>query len=190
MPTMTSSQTIGPFFHFALMRDGENILSPAGKQPASILLQGRVIDGEGLPVSDAMIEIWQADPDGRYPGYDEQYKPQPVGGDFSGFGRAQTDEDGWYQFETLKPGAVPAPDDSLQAPHINVSVFARGLLKRLATRVYFADEAATESDPVLKAVPPHVRKTLVAEQGPGTDAPTYRFDIILQGEGETAFFDL
>lgn len=175
----TPSQTIGPFFSIAMPRPGEELVVPAG-HPDGFWLRGRVTDGAGDPVPDAMIETWQAGPDGRF--VDEENAP------FHGFGRAPSDADGRYAILTLKPGRVPDADGARQAPHIDVTVFARGLLRQLVTRVYFADEAELNAtDPVLALVDdPAARATLVAERS----EDGYVFDIRLQGEGETAFFEL
>lgn len=170
----TPSQTIGPFFGFALAwMDGSHLV-PEGSDVA-VTLMGRITDGAGDPVPDAMVEIWQADAEGRFP-------PESAVG-WTGFGRVLVDAGGVFAFTTVKPGALEG-----QAPHIDVSVFARGMLNRTVTRVYFPDEAAANSaDPVLQAVPAGRRATLVAV--PAGDG-LLRFDIRLQGEGETVFFDL
>jgi protocatechuate 3,4-dioxygenase alpha subunit len=175
----TPSQTIGPFFAVAIPRSGEEFVIPKGT-PGGIWLRGRVTDGAGDPVPDAMIETWQAGPDGRFA--DEPDSP------FHGFGRSATDADGWYAIFTLKPGRVTDPEGARQAPHVDVVVFARGLTRHLVTRVYFEDEAeANATDPVLASVPdPEARATLVAERS----EDGYVFDIRLQGEGETAFFEI
>lgn len=175
-PEPTPSQTIGPFFHDALLdRDLTELASP--DHPHAIRIEGAVYDGAGEPVPDAMVEISQADAAGRY-GPD----------DFPGFGRSGTDEDGGFSFVTVKPGPLPGPDGTFQAPHVNVSVFARGLLKRVVTRIYFPDEEANAQDPVLSLIEDSaLRETLVARDG-GDGA--YRFDVHLQGEGQTAFFDV
>lgn len=180
----TPSQTIGPFFALELpWADGPYVV-PEGTEGA-IWLRGAVLDGEGNPVPDSMVETWQADADGRF---DHPDDPRGGGAGFRGFGRGCSDPDGRYAIHTVKPGVVPATDGSPQAPHIDVSVFARGLLKRAITRIYFADEAAANArDPVLARISdPGARSTLIAE---ATD-DGYRFDIRLQGERETAFFEL
>lgn len=170
----TPSQTVGPFFNIGMPGDQAELVEPGSE--GAVRIHGAVHDADG-PVVDALLEIWQAAPDGRYdtPG-------------FRGFGRAETDpEDGTYAFVTVKPGPVPGPDGATQAPHLLVSVFARGLLKRLATRIYFEDEAeANAADPVLAAVDAGRRDTLVARR----DGDAYRFDVRLQGDGETVFFDV
>jgi protocatechuate 3,4-dioxygenase, alpha subunit len=173
----TPSQTIGPFFGFALPWAEGPYVVPAGT-PGAIELTGRLLDGRGDPVPDGLIETWQADPDGRFG------SPSAV---FRGFGRCPTDGDGRYRIVTWKPGAIRTEDGRQGAPHVAVSVFARGLLKRLITRMYFADEPqANEVDPLLRSmVDAAARETLIAPRSPGG----YVFDIRLQGEGETVFFD-
>ncbi len=182
----TPSQTIGPFFSFALPGLQGNELVPPGTDGA-LRIEGRVLDGEGNPVVDAMIEIWQAHRSGRY-AHPEDRRDLPLDEDFTGFGRCGTDGAGRFWFLTVKPGRVPGPAGALQAPHVNVSVFARGLLQRAVTRIYFPDEVeANESDPVLRSIAdPIARSTLVARAENGL----LRFDIHLQGERETAFFDI
>jgi protocatechuate 3,4-dioxygenase alpha subunit len=177
----TPSQTIGPFFHDALLNeDRSELVSP--DHPRAVRIDGTIYDGAGEPVPDAMVEIWQADEEGRYADPTDNLKT------FSGFGRSGTDADGRYSFVTIKPGPVPGHDGSLQAPHIVVSVFARGLLKRLITRIYFPDESESNArDPVLSSIEdPEFRKTLVANDEGGL----LRFDVHLQGDNQTAFFEL
>jgi len=182
----TPSQTVGPFFHIGLPDDGGHELVPPG-HPHAIRLLGTVLDGEGEPVRDALIELWQANRDGRYDHPEDAREEIPLEPGFRGFGRCGTDTSGGYHFVTVKPGPVPHPDGAMQAPHIDVSVFARGLLKRLVTRIYFPDERdANESDPVLASVEPERRAALVAREEDGA----LRFDIHLQGDRETPFFDL
>lgn len=177
----TASQTVGPFFSFALLELVRPELVPP-ETPGSIRIEGTVLDGAGAPVDDAMVEIWQADAGGRFA------QPSASHGDaaFRGFGRCGTDAEGRFWFVITKPGVVPDADGRPQAPHLDVSVFARGLLKRLVTRIYFPDEeAANAVDPVLSALPSaDDRATLVAV--PSGDV--LRFDIRLQGERETVFF--
>ena len=181
----TPSQTVGPFFAFALpWPDGPHAVDPAAE--GAIRISGRVFDGEGAPVADALIETWQADPDGRFDHPDDPRGPgrwRDAG--FRGFARCGTDGEGRYEIVTLKPGPVPAADGSPQAPHVAVTVLARGLLTRLVTRIYFPEEAeANAADPVLRSLPDDAaRATLVAAR----DGDGYRFDIHLQGADETAF---
>lgn len=181
----TPSQTAGPYLHLGLT-DRRSVPRVAGDgvKGERVWLTFRVFDGEGAPVPDAMIELWQADADGNY-----QQQASTIAANFSGFGRLATTEDGSCAFETIKPGRVPGPDNKHQAPHINVSVLGRGLLKRLATRVYFAGEPANDQDPVLALVPESRRSTLLARPDPA-QAGGWVFEIRLRGEGETVFFDL
>lgn len=170
---LTPSQTVGPFFGVGLPYDGgEHVVAAA--TPGAIRVEGQVLDGHGDPVPDALIEIWQPDAHGCYSGN--------VGG---GFGRRRTDAEGAYSFLTAKPGATKTPDGRVQAPHLNVTVFARGLLRHLVTRMYFPDESsANGADPVLNMVDATRRSTLIAR----TDGNVLRFDIRLQGDHETVFF--
>jgi protocatechuate 3,4-dioxygenase, alpha subunit len=192
----TPSQTVGPFFHFALERPQWSDLTRLGAKGERIAVEGRILDGDGAPVPDAFLELWQADAAGRYPHPDDPRWRQPQDPGFLGFGRVFTDAEGGFRFVTIRPGPVPGLGNSREAPHINVAVFARGLLKPLYTRIYFAGEAANEDDPVLNAITdPGRRQTLLARPREGPGMPTYRFDIVLQGNedqgnGETVFFDL
>lgn len=177
--TMTASQTIGPFFYDALIRPDSHVVASAGTAGQSIRLTGTVTDGEGQPIEDAMIEIWQPDGNGAFAARSDA-------GAFRGFGRSATDTAGVYRFETVKPGAV----DVASAPFISVAVFARGLLQRLATRIYFDDEPANAGDAVFQGITDDTRRrTLLAVRTSGGDVPVYRFDIALQGPCETVFFD-
>jgi len=193
MSERTPSQTVGPFLHIGLAPADYNFrvlfgssLAGPGVAGVPIEIEGAIRDGEGNVLPDALVEIWQADSDGRYP---HPADGRPVrSNSFRGFGRAATDAAGQFHFATVKPGAVPAPGGGLQAPHINVGIFARGLLKRLFTRIYFAGEALNAGDPILALVPEGRRHTLMAQ--PETTHPgRFRFDIRLQGADETVFFD-
>ncbi len=181
---LTPSQTVGPYLSIALHWDDGPDVVPDGT-PGAVWLRGRVLDGDGTPVPDALVETWQADPDGRFDHPDDpRGAVAPAVPGFRGFGRSET-LDGEYAVRTLKPGRVPDGQGGLQAPHVDVSVFARGLLDRVVTRLYFADEAeANAQDPVLQALPPERRETLVAR--PTEDG--YRLDVVLQGDDETVFF--
>jgi protocatechuate 3,4-dioxygenase, alpha subunit len=181
----TPSQTIGPFFAVGLpWPDGPDVV--ADGTPGALWIGGQVTDGAGEPVPDALVETWQADPAGRFAGPDDPRPPATSG--FRGFGRCATDAEGRWAVRTLKPGPLPAPDGGLEAPHLNVSVFARGLLNRLVTRIYFLDEPdANAADPLLASIPdPRVRARLVATP----DGDRLRFDIRLQGDQETPFLAL
>jgi protocatechuate 3,4-dioxygenase, alpha subunit len=158
--------------------------------PGAITIIGRMYDGAGNVVPDGLVETWQAGPDGRFAHPDDPRGAAPAGyGSFRGFGRCPTAPDGSYRIVTLKPGLLPAPGGSIEAPHLDVSVFARGLLDRVVTRMYFPDEAAANAaDPVLRSIcEPDRRATLIAVPEP---AGELRFDIRLQGRGETVFFDV
>jgi protocatechuate 3,4-dioxygenase alpha subunit len=185
---LTPSQTVGPYFAMRLPWPQGPYVVAAGT-PGAVTVFGRLLDGAGEPVPDGLVETWQADPAGRFAHPADPRGPVPDGDlGFRGFGRCPTGRDGTWKVVTLKPGPLPGGDGRAEAPHLDVSVFARGLLDRLVTRVYFPDEpAANEADPVLRSVPAGRRATLVAvPAGEGL----LRFDIRLQGEAETVFFDL
>lgn len=206
----TPSQTVGPFFHYALpwkgcadligsskmgarpdlfaerhyaMRAAERAGRPAGE---AIEVAGRVLDADGHPVPDAMLEIWQTNAAGRYASRSDTREAIPLDPHFVGFARAAVDAQGVYRFRTIRPGRVPGPEGTMQAPHLAMSVFGRGLLKRLATRLYFADMADNASDPLLLAIPPARRVTLVAQEVEGV----WWLDVRLAGDRETVFLDL
>lgn len=193
---VTGSQTVGPFYHYALDRPEWSDLTRHGARGEKIRIEGRILDGERKPCIDAFLEVWQANAAGRYahPEDRQNKKPDPK---FIGFGRVFTDTKGRYAFTTVRPGPVPGRGNAMQAPHIAVNLFGRGLLKHLATRIYFPDCAeANEADPVLGLIDdPKQRATLVAQPAKPTRLgrailPTFRFDVILQGEGETAFLEI
>lgn len=191
----TPSQTVGPFFHVNLTTVENCVRCIAGPQAKSerVWLSCRVLDGAGETVPDAMIEIWQADAEGRY--YSAGAVPDGAvlksedDPGWRGFGRLATDEDGSCEFETIRPGRVPGPGGVLQAPHLEVALFARGMLKQLFTRIYFAADPANREDPALQLVPEDRRETLMAFPD-RVLAGKWLFDIHLQGEEETVFFDV
>jgi protocatechuate 3,4-dioxygenase alpha subunit len=189
---LTSSQTVGPFFHDCLMREDArfDVLCAPGTEGTRIRVEGRVIDGDGQPVPDAVLEVWQANAHGRY-NHPADRRDLPLDRAFTGYGRIATDTDGRYGFTTVKPGAVPFDAERRQAPHLSVVVLGRGLLNHLYTRFYFDDESANDADPVLERVPADRRATLVArrEESAGGDI-RYHMDVVLQGANETVFFDL
>lgn len=187
----TPSQTVGPFFHLGLARPEWSDLTRQNPTGQRIVIEGRVIDGDGAPVPDALIELWQANAAGRYAHPDDRQADKPVDPNFRGYGRAATDNAGAYRFVTIKPGPVPGRGNSLQAPHLNLAVFARGMLKQLFTRLYFAGEPQNADDPLLSSLDDASgRQTLIAAKGAEDTVPTYHFDIVLQGERETVFLDL
>jgi protocatechuate 3,4-dioxygenase alpha subunit len=180
----TPSQTVGPFLSLVLpWTDGPDVVAPG--TAGAITISGRLTDGAGDPVPDGLIEIWQADPEGRFDHPDDPRGAQAYP-DFRGFGRCPTDEHGRFRFRTFKPGALPDGDGGLEAPHVDVSVFARGLLNRVVTRIYFPDESeANAVDPVLRELSPAAVERLTATAQPDGNL---NFDIRLQGEAETPFF--
>ncbi|MFZ0883199.1 MAG: protocatechuate 3,4-dioxygenase subunit alpha [Candidatus Acidiferrales bacterium] len=183
----TTSQTVGPFFTIGLTRMNRSELAGPGVSGERVMIEGRVVDGDGVPVPDAVIEIWQANSFGKY-AHPEDLQDKPIEVGFSGYGRVPTDELGRFSFTTIKPGAVPGPDGKMQAPHLAVSVFMRGLLKRLVTRIYFPDEAGNAGDFVLNLVEASRRGTLIARAVAGR-AGVLEWNVVMQGEGETVFFD-
>jgi protocatechuate 3,4-dioxygenase alpha subunit len=193
---LTASQTVGPFFHDCLMRADAacDVLCAPDTEGVRIRVAGRVTDGDGAPVPDAVLELWQANAHGRY-NHPADRRDLPLDPAFTGYGRVATDADGRYCFTTVKPGAVPFDGERAQAPHVAVAVLGRGLLNHLYTRLYFGDEPANVDDPILSRVPAERRATLVARregegEGDADDgARAYRWDLVLQGDGETVFFD-
>lgn len=183
----TPSQTVGPYFSIRLAMDGENVLTDSEDR---IVITGKVIDGNGNHIEDALLEIWQAASSGRYRHPDDT-RDLGLEPSFTGFGRAKTDfETGEFRFETLKPGPVPDAEGESQAPHIALVIQGRGMLNAVFTRIYFSDEeVANANDLVLRGVPEARRGTLVAQLQEGTDPPVYRHDLKFQGSDETVFFD-
>ena len=171
----TTSQTVGPYLHIGLTWLIIENLAPARVPGERVSIEGRVIDGDGKPVNDALVEIWQADSRGRYGTKS-----------FRGFGRSATDDQGRFRFQTIKPGRVAAPDGKLQAPHILAVIFMRGQLKQLVSRIYFPGDPSNAADPVLRLVPAERRGTLIA----GKAGKNLEWNVVLQGRGETVFFDV
>ncbi|CAN5422869.1 protocatechuate 3,4-dioxygenase subunit alpha [soil metagenome] len=195
MSNITPSQTVGPYFKYGLTPGndyawndafGNDLVTPdvSGER---IRIVGQVFDGDGKIIPDSMLEIWQADAQGRFADpRDTRAAPNAA---FKGFGRCGTDAKGGFEFRTIKPGPVPGPGGKPQAPHILLAVFARGMTQQAITRIYFGDEVANATDPILTLVPADRRATLIATREQG-DVVTYRLDVHLQGERETVFFDL
>jgi protocatechuate 3,4-dioxygenase, alpha subunit len=187
--TPTASQTVGPYYHLGCTNNHSvSCIAGPNAKGQRVRLICRVLDGEGAPVNDAMIEIWQADCEGKYR---RALEAQTNGADPDciGFGRMATDAEGICIFETIKPGRVPANNGGLQAPHFNLLVFARGVLKHLFTRIYFVGDSANEECPILALVPPERRSTLMARHDPAN--PTdWHFTLRLCGDDETVFFDV
>jgi protocatechuate 3,4-dioxygenase alpha subunit len=187
MSQLTPFSTVGPFFKL-LVRDrpeGTDCLVTDATRGERITIAGTLIAGDGAPVEDGLVEIWQADADGHYhhPADPARDLADPA---FTGFGRAATGRGGAFRFQTIRPGVVPGPATEKQAPHILVSVMARGVMSRCWTRLYFEDEPLNGTDPILQLVPAQRRHTLIARR---TGAGEYEFNVVLQGERETVFFD-
>ena len=197
MPKQTPSQTVGPFFAYGLTPEeygkagiaGQTLIN-AHTQGERIRVEGRILDGQGQGISDALVEIWQANSNGRYRHPHDERNDILLDDHFNGFGRAATDTDGSFWFETIKPGAVPGRGNTLQAPHITLVIMMRGLLSHTYTRLYFADEAhANSDDPVLALVEESRRNTLIAKREETRNGTVFRFNIHMQGDSETVFFD-
>jgi protocatechuate 3,4-dioxygenase, alpha subunit len=183
----TTSQTVGPYFAIGLTWLNRDNLAGPGVSGERVTIEGRVLDADGKPVPDALLEIWQANAEGKYAHPDDPQN-QSIEPGFLGFGRIPTREDGSFRFSTIKPGRVPGPGGKMQAPHLAVTFFCRGLLIRLVTRIYFPGEASNAEDFALNQVEPARRETLIAKEilsKPGE----LEWNVILQGPGETVFFD-
>jgi protocatechuate 3,4-dioxygenase alpha subunit len=180
----STSQTIGPYLRIGLEWMVIEDLGSAGVAGERVRIEGRVLDGDGRPVNDAAVEIWQANSQGRYASPEDSREGPPERA-FRGYGRSLTDDAGAFRFRTIKPGRVPGPGGSPQAPHLLVTIFMRGLLKQLVTRMYFPDDPANAEDPVLALVPPARRGTLIARR----KGEALEWNIVLQGRDETVFFD-
>lgn len=183
----TASQTVGPYFDIGLTKYNVPDLAGPGTEGERITIQGRVLDADGNPVNDALIELWQANAGGRY-AHPEDTQNKPLQQGFKGFGRAGTDDGGAFRFSTIRPGRVPGPHGGLQAPHIVVAVFMRGLLKHLVSRIYFPDEPSNAEDPVLRLVEAERRPTLIAANVPGSKG-VFEWNVVCAGANETVFFD-
>jgi protocatechuate 3,4-dioxygenase alpha subunit len=184
----TTSQTVGPYFKIGLHWLNRDNLIGEGVSGERVTIQGRVFDGDGVPVPDAILEIWQANAHGKFD-HPEDTQDKPLEPGFKGYGRVPVSAEGLFRFATIKPGPVPGPDGNEQAPHLVVSVFMRGLERRLVTRIYFPDEPRNAADFILNLVDLARRSTLIAKKtagGPGT----LEWNVVLQGPDETVFFDL
>ena len=189
----TTSQTVGPFFSIGLNWQNVDNLAVPGVSGELVEISGRMLDGDGHPVPDGVIELWQANAHGKY-AHPEDTQDAPIEKHFSGYGRIPTDEEGRFRFTTIKPGQVPGPDGpagekAFQAPHIVVSVFARGLLRRLVTRIYFPDDPDNAADLALNLVELSRRSTLIGRPVEGRPG-VLEWNVILQGPNETVFFDV
>jgi protocatechuate 3,4-dioxygenase alpha subunit len=184
----TTSQTVGPYFRIGMQWLTLDNLAAEGVSGERVTIQGRVFDGDGLPVPDAFLEVWQANAHGKY-AHPEDTQPKVIEPGFMGYGRIPTNNDGMFRFATIKPGPVPGPDDKLQAPHIVVSIFMRGLLTRLVTRIYFPDHPLNAGDFVLNQVEAERRSTLIAKRTSGRPG-VLEWNVSLQGPEETVFFEL
>ena len=184
----TTSQTVGPFFRIGFSWLYREQIADPEVPGERFEISGRILDGDGLPVPDGIVEIWQADAQGKYAHPEDPQGKEPEVR-FSGFGRVQTDGEGRFHFSTIKPGRVPGPNGTLQAPHLEISVFMRGLLRRLITRMYFPDETSNGQDFALSLVEPARRDTLLARKS-GGGTGQLEWDVRLQGEAETVFFDV
>ena len=184
----TTWQTVGPFFEIGLQWLNQNNLAPEGVSGERVTISGRVRDGDGAPVPDAVLEIWQSNSHGKY-AHPEDTQAKIVEPGFTGYGRVPTDNEGVFRFTTIKPGPVPGPEGKEQAPHLLVSVFMRGLLMRLVTRIYFPDEPRNAEDYILNLVEPERRSTLIAKPVSGQSG-VLEWNVALQGANETVFFEL
>jgi protocatechuate 3,4-dioxygenase, alpha subunit len=189
MLEQSPSQTVGPFFHYGLFQGGENILVNDETRGQRIVITGQVLDGDGAPIPDAMVEIWQADARGYF-NHPADPNHERADQNFRGFGRADTTNGGTFVFRTIMPGCVLDRENKMQAPHINVRVFARGMLIHADTRLYFEDEPANADDALLNSLDASRRHTLIATRNVSVEPASYHFDINLQGDEETVFFQI
>ena len=190
----TTSQTVGPFFKIGLSWLYRDTLVSEGVSGERVTIQGRIFDGDGVPVPDAILEVWQANARGKY-NHPEDTQDKPLEPGFTGFARVAVNAEGAFRFTTIKPGPVPGPDGKEQAPHLLVSIFMRGVLRRMVTRIYFPDEPRNGADFILDLVEAARRSTLIAKKTAQkstkeTDSTTLEWNVILQGPEETVFFDL
>ena len=182
---LTAAQTVGPFGAISFEGTQVREVAPVDVSGERVAIRGRVLDGDGKPVDDALVETWQANSHGKY-AHPEDVREKLLEPAFKGFGRVLTNPQGAFELRTIKPGPVPGPNDTVQAPHLVVLVFMRGLLKHLVTRVYFPNDPANREDPILALVPTDRRQTLIAK---ATEPGVLEWNIVLQGQNETVFFD-
>jgi protocatechuate 3,4-dioxygenase, alpha subunit len=182
----TPSQTVGPYVKIGFLSLVIDAIAPAGVPGERITIRGRMSDGDGKPINDGVLEIWQADAQGKY-AHPEHGQKTIAANAFRGFGRILTDGGGAFRFTTIKPGPVAGPDGTQQAPHLVVTVFMRGMLRHVITRMYFPDEPLNDTDPVLQRVPVDRRGTLVATAG--SEKSILEWNVVSQGPAETVFFD-
>ena len=183
----TTWQTVGPFFRIGLERLFQQDVAGEGAQGERVSVLGRIVDGDGVPIPDAVVEIWQANACGKY-AHPADTQDKPLEQSFSGFGRIPTDDAGYFRFTTIKPGSVPAPNGAAQAPHLVAGVLMRGLLRGLVTRAYFPDEPLNLEDPILNLIEPSRRKTLILSSS-RERKDLLIWEIRMQGEHETVFLD-
>jgi len=182
----TPSQTVGPYLRIGFLPLLIDNIAPAGVTGERVTVRGRMSDGDGKPINDGVLEIWQADAQGRY-AHPEHGQKTIAANAFRGFGRVLTDASGAFRFSTIKPGPVAGLDGKQQAPHLMVTVFMRGMLRHLITRMYFPGEPLNETDAVLQRVPADRRATLVGTSG--AEKSTFEWNVVSQGSAETVFFD-
>jgi protocatechuate 3,4-dioxygenase alpha subunit len=185
----TASQTVGPFFSLGLTYLNRNNIVPDGTPGEKIKIRGKILDGDRQPIPDAIIETWQADAAGKFADESNLQTTNQDPQRFSGFARISTDENGTFELTTIKPGRLPSPGKGLQAPHISVTIFMRGLLKQLNTRIYFPDEPGNDDDLLLKSIEPPRRASLILRPTSGNSG-VYQWDVLLQGPDETVFLDV
>jgi len=183
----TTWQTVGPYFQIGLSPLYAEDIAGAGVRGERLVVEGRILDGLGAPIPDAVLEIWQANADGKY-AHPADWQDKPLENGFRGFGRIPVDDRGCFRFTTVKPGSVPGPEGKPQAPHLVAGVLMRGLLRGLVTRAYFPGEPLLEADPILDFVDPARRSTLVLQRSL-EDPSLFHWDIHMQGENETVFFE-
>jgi protocatechuate 3,4-dioxygenase, alpha subunit len=183
----TTWQTVGPFFRIGLERLFQTDIAGEGARGQRISILGRMTDAFGVPIPDAVVEVWQSNSAGKY-AHPDDHQDKPLEPGFRGFGRIPTDDEGCFRFSTIVPGAVPGPRETLQAPHLVICILMRGLLRSLVTRAYFPDEPLNETDPILALIEPDRRGTLIMHRSP-EQQELLTWEIRMQGEHETVFLE-